>query len=184
MLPRNDEFGTIYEQCRAWNMKVDPDKTPLENVLDFILDRWNQYMDYRNQLAIIYNRCLSLGMFVESGKTSTEQVVDFIEKSVQQPLPGHQAPLRIDEQLAQWIEEHRHVTHLSISGHVEDMLAHMESVVDLELRKHNKKRCGKCNGYGKIERLDSGYMKRFGMREWDGCSDCGGDHEKSGRGFV
>jgi len=45
--------------------------------------------------------------------------------------------------------------------------------------------CGNCNGTGAIERLDAGYMRRFGMREWNGCESCGGDgHEKRGKGFV
>jgi hypothetical protein len=44
--------------------------------------------------------------------------------------------------------------------------------------------CGNCNGTGALERLDAGYMKRFGLQPWDGCTCCGGNKENRGRGFV
>lgn len=51
--------------------------------------------------------------------------------------------------------------------------------------RYGKKRCPKCNGTGAIQRLDAGYMRRFGLREWNGCSNCGStDQEERGRGYV
>jgi hypothetical protein len=45
--------------------------------------------------------------------------------------------------------------------------------------------CPACRGFGAVERMDSGYMRRFGLREWDGCTRCGGNGgEIRGRGFV
>lgn len=44
--------------------------------------------------------------------------------------------------------------------------------------------CTDCDGTGAIERLDSGYMKRFGLPEWDGCSACGGTTNERGYGYV
>jgi hypothetical protein len=46
-------------------------------------------------------------------------------------------------------------------------------------------RCPKCQGFGKLERLDSGYMRKFGLREWDGCKTCGSTKpEEVGRGYI
>lgn len=44
--------------------------------------------------------------------------------------------------------------------------------------------CTLCNGTGAIERLDSGYMRRFGLLEWEGCPECGGEGEKRGKGYL
>lgn len=45
--------------------------------------------------------------------------------------------------------------------------------------------CEKCDGIGKIGRFDAGYMKRFGLPEWDGCPKCGGDGwGNKGRGYY
>lgn len=45
--------------------------------------------------------------------------------------------------------------------------------------------CPECGGHGKKERLDSGIMRKFGLRQWDGCETCGGDgREFPGRGFI
>lgn len=44
--------------------------------------------------------------------------------------------------------------------------------------------CPRCRGYGAIERLDSGHMRRFGLREWNGCQACGGSREVKGIGFT
>jgi hypothetical protein len=44
--------------------------------------------------------------------------------------------------------------------------------------------CPGCCGYGARERLDAGFMRRFGLREWHGCAACGGSREVRGRGFV
>lgn len=44
--------------------------------------------------------------------------------------------------------------------------------------------CPKCQGIGREMRLDAGYMRRFGLREWDGCPECGGDRDIEGRGFL
>ena len=43
-------------------------------------------------------------------------------------------------------------------------------------------RCQACNGWGRIRRLDASYMRRFGLREWDGCEACGGDRDRPGTG--
>jgi DnaJ-class molecular chaperone len=56
--------------------------------------------------------------------------------------------------------------------------------VDVFLRTQERRRCLRCDGTGGVERMDSGYMRRFGLREWDGCPDCGGDGEKKGKGFL
>lgn len=46
-------------------------------------------------------------------------------------------------------------------------------------------RCPRCEGFGRLERMDSGYMKKFGLREWDGCKYCGSTKpEESGRGYI
>jgi hypothetical protein len=46
-------------------------------------------------------------------------------------------------------------------------------------------RCPKCDGFGKLERMDSGYMRKFGLREWDGCKTCGSTKpEEAGRGYI
>lgn len=44
--------------------------------------------------------------------------------------------------------------------------------------------CKKCDGTGAIERLDSGYMKKFGLRPWNGCKACGGGGETKGKGYL
>ena len=45
--------------------------------------------------------------------------------------------------------------------------------------------CDVCGTTGKVARLDAGVMRKFGMREWNGCKNCGGDgNEVSGRGFL
>jgi uncharacterized protein (TIGR02996 family) len=44
--------------------------------------------------------------------------------------------------------------------------------------------CGTCQGTGAIERLDSGYMRRFGLRQWNGCKACGGEGERRGTGTL
>lgn len=49
---------------------------------------------------------------------------------------------------------------------------------------HHKVRCRLCDGTGAVERMDSGYMRRFGLREWDGCKACGGEADRRGRGYV
>src|SRR4051812_9578316 len=44
--------------------------------------------------------------------------------------------------------------------------------------------CRDCDGTGAIERLDSGYMRKFRLREWDGCINCNGSKDIKGYGFV
>jgi DnaJ-class molecular chaperone len=44
--------------------------------------------------------------------------------------------------------------------------------------------CPDCLGVGAVERLDGSYMRRFGLRDWEGCEKCGGKGETRGRGFV
>jgi hypothetical protein len=45
--------------------------------------------------------------------------------------------------------------------------------------------CSKCAGLGMRERIDSGYMRRFGLRDWDGCDACGGNgNDRRGRGWL
>lgn len=46
-----------------------------------------------------------------------------------------------------------------------------------------RRMCRVCRGHGRVLRLDSGYMLRFGLRYWDGCKFCGGDRETPGTGL-
>ena len=67
----------------------------------------------------------------------------------------------------------------------DDLTTMAESSIDELLASEGKMRCGRCGGHGAVERLDSGYMRRFDLREWNGCESCGGDgHEKKGCGFI
>lgn len=67
----------------------------------------------------------------------------------------------------------------------EETVAALGFEIDSILSHHGKNRCPKCAGTGAVERLDSGYMRRFGLREWNGCVNCGGDgNERRGRGYV
>lgn len=47
----------------------------------------------------------------------------------------------------------------------------------------NREMCQYCQGQGAVLRMDAGYMRKFGLRDWDGCPRCGGDGEKRGRGY-
>ncbi len=44
--------------------------------------------------------------------------------------------------------------------------------------------CDHCDGHGAVERLDTGYMLRFGLRPWNGCRACGGQGEVRGSGIA
>lgn len=52
------------------------------------------------------------------------------------------------------------------------------------LKNHGKKNCPKCSGHGAVEKMDAWAMIRFNLREWDGCTNCGGKGEKRGTGYV
>jgi DnaJ-class molecular chaperone len=58
-----------------------------------------------------------------------------------------------------------------------------EKEIDGILANHGAVRCERCEGTGARERLDGSFMRRFGMRDWDGCEYCGGESETRGRGF-
>lgn len=48
-----------------------------------------------------------------------------------------------------------------------------------------KKVCPACRGWGFTQKeLDGPIMRRFGLRDWDGCKTCGGSREVMGRGFI
>lgn len=65
------------------------------------------------------------------------------------------------------------------------VLARMEEEIDSIFSRNGVTRCPKCAGTGALERLDAGYMKKFGLQEWDGCKNCGGDgKEQRGRGYL
>lgn len=71
----------------------------------------------------------------------------------------------------------RKVSHMIISK--------LDYHVDRIFKDNGKTRCLRCQGTGAVERLDSGYMRKFGLREWDGCESCGGDgNEVKGKGFI
>lgn len=60
-----------------------------------------------------------------------------------------------------------------------------EKDFDAILAKYGKTRCPMCSGTGAVARLDAGYMKRFGLREWNGCAVCGSaNEEEKGRGYI
>ncbi len=78
---------------------------------------------------------------------------------------------------------------------LDDLNAVMESRVDeigkdvdwritCLLKDSGRFKCPQCKGLGYVFRLDAGYMRRFGLRELDGCSTCGGEQEKKGMGFI
>lgn len=67
---------------------------------------------------------------------------------------------------------------------LEEIHKSARELINSILKNNKKTRCPKCDGYGKIERLDSGYMRQFGLREWNGCTNCGGDINKEGKGFI
>jgi hypothetical protein len=55
------------------------------------------------------------------------------------------------------------------------------------IRRAGRKPCPDCGMTGALGRIDAGYMKRFGLPEWDGCITCGGEigyPGKKGRGFI
>ncbi len=64
----------------------------------------------------------------------------------------------------------------------------VEEMFDQKLSKVFKKsgvtRCPDCQGRGRIRRPDSNIMRKFRMREWDGCKRCGGTRETKGRRFL
>jgi hypothetical protein len=73
----------------------------------------------------------------------------------------------------------------ALQRQAEKVLAELDDDIDAILSRHGKKRCPKCDATGAVERLDSGHMRKFGLREWNGCDKCGGDgKEKRGRGYV
>lgn len=59
---------------------------------------------------------------------------------------------------------------------------------DLEIKtlceQAGKKVCDQCRGYGCSMRLDASYMRKFNLREWDGCKKCGGTSNVKGNGYV
>ncbi len=72
-----------------------------------------------------------------------------------------------------------------LSQEAEQLLSQAETKADEMLAAAGRIRCVVCSGHGAVERMDSGYMRRFGLREWNGCQNCGGDgNEKRGKGFV
>lgn len=66
----------------------------------------------------------------------------------------------------------------------EKVIADLRVYEDTHLKAHGMKRCPDCDGTGAIQRLDAGYMRRFGLREWNGCEKCGGLIEKRGKGYL
>lgn len=83
-----------------------------------------------------------------------------------------------------------------LRSNLEDFITKRQDEIEEQLAAHRKKidalyleegvyRCPQCNGHGATQRLDSGYMKKFGLREWDGCGRCGGDgNEIKGKGYL
>lgn len=68
---------------------------------------------------------------------------------------------------------------------IADLVEECERRIKKAIEESGRKLCPTCHGHGAIQRLDAGYMRRFGLREWNGCPDCGGDgHEVKGKGFV
>jgi hypothetical protein len=79
---------------------------------------------------------------------------------------------------------------------VRGKLAELQTMADAVVERKWKKleslwaengftKCLHCNGFGKMERFDSGYMRRFQLREWNGCTKCGGNgNDVAGMGFV
>ncbi len=66
-----------------------------------------------------------------------------------------------------------------------DLTAAIQEKVEKAITDSGKIICPQCNGFGKVQRLDSGIMQKFGLRDWDGCKKCGGDGSAvSGRGFI
>lgn len=65
------------------------------------------------------------------------------------------------------------------------VLEELSASIDRILSASGRYRCMTCNGTGAIERPDASYMRRFGLRDWNGCLACGGDGgENRGRGFL
>lgn len=66
----------------------------------------------------------------------------------------------------------------------EEALKAYETKLQEILTSTGRVKCKECDGAGAIERLDSCYMHRFGLRTWDGCKACGGSNDKRGFGFI
>lgn len=96
--------------------------------------------------------------------------------------------LESDPYLDEKIEELQRATESrldSLRRQAEDVVRGHRTLFDEILRSHGFSRCQKCDGTGAVERLDSGYMRRFGLREWDGCATCGSNsREERGRGYL
>lgn len=61
----------------------------------------------------------------------------------------------------------------------------MQKEIDETIKINGKHKCLSCDGTGAVERLNSGYMRKFGLREWNGCLNCGGNgNDKRGFGFI
>lgn len=76
----------------------------------------------------------------------------------------------------------------SVSRQFEDHVERIRERRDARIRElviaAGKLICPDCRGHGEVQRLDAGYMRRFGLREWDGCNRCGGYLDRRGCGFV
>ena len=90
----------------------------------------------------------------------------------------------LDEVLA-GIRRKRDEDIAALQSECERLIEIAEQRIREAIRFHGKKPCPKCKCKGVIQRLDSGHMWRFGLHEWIGCENCGGDEgETRGCGYV
>jgi hypothetical protein len=74
---------------------------------------------------------------------------------------------------------------VSLQGQAEKLFEAHRRRHDSILARHGRRRCPDCAGTGAIEKMDAGYMRRFGLREWNGCERCGSTRrDQRGCGHV
>ena len=89
----------------------------------------------------------------------------------------------LDETLRQ-MREQTAKTLAALQAQADRLVAESQADLRQLVADHGFAWCDACDGTGAVERPDAGHMRRFGLREWDGCRKCGGGRETRGKGYL